>query len=101
MATKDTTKKASKTNAKAQEAEANEEVRSFEYKGETYEVPSAFDLPWEILEAVQDQDAPAILKGVLGDEQSARWLAGKPTIREGMEFLEKALEAAGFDELGN
>lgn len=103
MTTENTKTKAktSKTTDKAQEAEANNEVTDVEFKGETYEVPSALDLPWEILVAVRERDESAIMEGVLGEEQHAKWISTKPSIRDGLDFLEKVMEAVGFDDLGN
>jgi hypothetical protein len=101
MATKTATKSTSKTTAKSQETEAVEEARTVEYKGNTYTVPSALDLPWDFLDAVRSQNESAILAGALGEDQLADWRKTKPTIREGLDFLNDVLEAIGFDDLGN
>ncbi|MEV2279181.1 hypothetical protein AB0I72_26730 [Nocardiopsis sp. NPDC049922] len=100
MATK-TAAKDSKTTDEAQNNEANEGMATVEFKGDTYTVPSALDLPWEILEAIRANNESAILAGVLGDDQLAQWREHRPTIREGLDFLEKLLNAIGFDDLGN
>lgn len=90
-----------KSKAKAQSDEALEQGTPIEFKGETFHIPSAMDMPFEVLEIAEAGGRVAIIGAVLGDEQMRKFRDTKPSIREALDFLENLAEAAGFDDLGN
>lgn len=82
----------------AAQSEATNEATSVEFKGVTYLVPPALDLPVEILEADNEL---GVLKEILGEEQYRAFRASKPTLRDLRELGDRVSDAAGFDSLGN
>lgn len=78
--------------------EAREVPVEVEYKGITYIVPPALDLPVELLEADGELD---VIRLIIGDEKYQEFRDSKPTLRDLKELGEKLSEAAGFGDMGN
>lgn len=95
-----------KTAAVKAEAEHTEEEHeityaSYEYKGQTYTVPSdPLDMPLEITEAETEYE---MLQLIVGDDQWKNFKATKPTIRDFGKFSDLTMKAAGYgaDDEGN
>ncbi|MEU0912132.1 hypothetical protein [Streptomyces althioticus] len=96
---------ASKTSLAAKQAEAthNEKtkdeapkVATFEFKGETYEVPAdPLDVPMDIAYAESEMD---VIEVIAGPEQWGKFRDTRPTIRDFRKFAELVLEASGQGE---
>lgn len=77
------------------------ESATVSFKGETFEVKPAKDLPFEFLEAIESYAPVKIVSTVLGDEQMATVRKVGATVEEFMKLAEDVLEAVGIDSLGN
>lgn len=66
----------------------------FEYKGETYKVPSdPADVPMEVVYAESEYE---IVEEILGPDQWLQFRKTRPTIRQFGSFAELVFNAAGY-----
>ncbi|TDD97172.1 hypothetical protein [Actinomadura rubrisoli] len=82
----------------AAQNEVDESPVEVKYKGITYVVPPALDLPVELLETEGELD---VIRLMIGDEKYAEFRATQPTLRDLKNLGELLSDAAGFGELGN
>jgi len=74
-------------------------LTTFEYKGETYEVPAdPLDVPMEVALAESEFE---IIEAILGPDQWLQFRKTRPTIRDFQAFADVALKAAGYGDSGN
>lgn len=69
-----------------------------EFKGEKYELPDDFnDANGDVLWLLEKEKPTLALEALLGDEQFAKYRAGKPKVKDLNDFLEKCFEVMGSD----
>jgi hypothetical protein len=84
--------------AAAEEAAEDDEPKFevFEYKGNTYKVPSdPKDVPLEVVYAESEYE---IVEEIVGPDQWLEFRKTRPTIRDFGKFSELVFEAAGYNE---
>ncbi|MFD9792343.1 hypothetical protein ACFWXK_15490 [Streptomyces sp. NPDC059070] len=92
---------ANKTTA-AKKAEANNTSTVFEFNDVEFVIPSPKQLPFEVLEAIDDDRSEvAIIRSIVGPEQWQAFKDTRPTIEGFEEFAQAVAEAAGFGDSGN
>ncbi|GAA0579353.1 hypothetical protein [Streptomyces crystallinus] len=86
----------------AKKAEATDAPTTFEFNSVEFTIPSAKKLPFEVLEAIDDDRSEvAIIRSIVGPEQWVAFKDTRPTIEDFEEFAQAVAEAAGFGDAGN
>ncbi|MFD8527804.1 hypothetical protein ACFV0L_10390 [Streptosporangium canum] len=86
---------------KAVEAEATDVELTVEYGGESYQVPSPLDWPFDTLDHLSEGRMAPAIAGLLGEEQFATFKSTKPKVRDAVALMEQIAGASGVGELGN
>ncbi|WP_458085815.1 hypothetical protein [Streptomyces malaysiensis] len=79
----------------ATKKDATGESTSFEFGGDTYNIPPAEEWDIDVLEAIDDQKLTHAIKALVGDEQYALFRKSNRTVKALGEFMQAATEAAG------
>jgi len=83
-----------KTSVEAEAADKGYATVVVEYDGELYEIPEeSRDWPLEVLDAQEEGKSLGMIKGLLGDEQYARFRAKPRTMGAFDDFSSKLIKA--------
>lgn len=75
--------------------DATHAPHSFEFNGDTYEVPPADDWDLDVLEAIDESRMTVALRALVGDEQYKTFRAKNKKVRDLGAFFEAAGKKVG------